>query len=91
MLSFADHALAVWLKYLKRLNLLGLDITRERKKNKKSSKMTDEITDKMSEGVENITNQGKNEVIEDCNDSFLSFLVYSFMKNMWGNFIGPLH
>jgi len=45
--------------------------------------MTDKITDKMTEDSQNTTNQSDNEVNKECNDSFMSFIVYSFMKNMW--------
>ena len=84
LLSFADHALALWPKSLKVLNLPDKKrIHREPKKNKQSYKMTDRITDKMTEDSHNRTNQSDNEVNKECNDSFMSFIVYSFMKNMW--------
>ena len=51
--------------------------------NKQSYKMTDKITDKMTDGSQNRTNQSDDEVNKECNDSFMSFIVYSFMKNMW--------
>lgn len=44
--------------------------------------MTDKITDKMTETGQSKTNQHENQVNKECNDSFMSFLVYSFMKNM---------
>ena len=45
--------------------------------------MTDKITDKMTETGQSKTNQHESQVNKECNDSFMSFLVYSFMKNMW--------
>ena len=90
-MTCADHALVMWPKSLKLLNLPGQGrIYREPKKNKhflfenkQSYKMTDKITDKMTDGSQNRTNQNIDEINKECNDSFMSFLVYSFMKNMW--------
>ena len=44
--------------------------------------MTDKMTDNMIENEQQTTNQAQTGINEECNDNFMSFLVYSFMKNM---------
>ena len=45
--------------------------------------MTDKMADQITESDQKRSNYGQCENNEECNDSFMSFLVYSFMKNMW--------
>ena len=47
--------------------------------------MTDKMADQMTESDQKRSDSGQIALCEnneECNDSFMSFLVYSFMKNM---------
>ena len=84
-MSFADHALALWLKPLKAKNFLPNVYHREILKLNKypKQKMTDKMADQITDSEQKRSSHAQCEENKECNDSFMSFLVYSFMKNMW--------